>query len=86
MIIRDVRLSPGKGRWPKKAKKREMRRYLLKAGTAYKKAKDRERGFLASSGGASSVRQIDPQEYMAGLEREQKSPTQNAVGEMDGKK
>jgi hypothetical protein len=44
------KLSPGKGRFPKSPKKKAMRRYLLKAGGAYKKAIAQESGFHRSSG------------------------------------
>jgi hypothetical protein len=57
MRITGIKLSPGKGRWPKSKAKRAHRRYLLQAAGEYKKALKRRDG---SQGAASAVRRIDP--------------------------
>jgi hypothetical protein len=57
MHIIGMRLSPGKGRWPKSEAKRARRQYLLRIAGEYKKAIKRRDG---SQGAASRVRHIDP--------------------------
>jgi hypothetical protein len=53
------KLSPGKGRFPKSNQKRAMRRYLLEAGGAYKRAVARGAGLHRSAGAASECRTVD---------------------------